>query len=75
MCWCAAHGNYELRGALSLRDSRVLVQPFVSHEFQEWRILIRKALDGGYRRPFMRDIVQQHLYLLYLRKQEDSDNE
>lgn len=66
------HASPELRNLLAL-EAPLLVRPAVSREFRHWRGLIHKALDGGYRRPHMREIVQRHLYLLYLRKKnEDS---
>jgi hypothetical protein len=66
------HASPELRKLLA-QEAPLLVRPAISREFRHWRGLIHKALDGGYRRPHMHEIVQRHLYLLYLRKKnEDS---
>ena len=68
------HASPELRNILA-QEAPILVRPEVSRDFRCWRGLIQKALDGGYRRPHMREIVHRHLYLLYLRNKNEDDQD
>lgn len=68
------HASPALRCLLG-QENPVLVRPAVSLEFQQARDLIRNALYEGYRRPHIREIIQRHLQLLYLRKQEEEDSD
>lgn len=68
------HASPQLQNLL-VQESPVLVRPTFSRKFQAARTLIRNALEGGYRRPHMREIIQRHMHLTYLRQKEEEDSD
>lgn len=68
------HASPTLKSVLG-QDAPVFVRSTVSDEFRNARALIRKALNGGYRRPHMRECIQRHKHLTYLRQKQEEKEE